>query len=95
MTNYPSRVWWLALLRWALLAFAVLAAAAAATAVGFAAYLFVTGYSGDGDPEGLTSLAFQLSFLVLGVVGLPTTLAGAAAWTGYAAVTRKSRQSSR
>ena len=89
MTNYPSRVRWLKLLRWALLAFAVLASAAAATVVGFAAYLFSQGYSGGGDPQSIAPLAFPLSLLVLVVVGLPTSFACAAGWIGYAAVARK------
>jgi len=89
MTDDPSRVRRLALLRWAVLAVAVLASAAVATVAGFAAYLFSQGYSGGGDPQSAAPLAFPLSFLVLVVAGLPASFACAAAWIGYAAVARK------
>lgn len=94
MTNYQSRARWLALLRWVLLALAVLASAAAFAVIMFAVYLFSEGYSGGGDPQSVAPLAFPLAFGVLAVVGLPTALACAAAWTGYVTVTRKSRRSS-
>jgi len=94
MTNYQSRARWLALLRWVLLAFAVLASVAAVAVIGFAAYLFSEGYSGGGDPQSVSALAFPISMLVLVVAGLPAVLACAAASTGYVTVARKSRRSS-
>lgn len=89
MTNDSSRDRRLARLRWALLAFAVLASAAAAIVVGFAAYLFSQGYSGDGDPQSVAPLAFPIALLILAYVGLPASLVCAAGWLGYAAVDRK------
>jgi hypothetical protein len=43
----------------------------------------------------LAPLGFLLSYLVLVVAGLPASVVCAAAWAGYSAVARKSRQSSR
>jgi hypothetical protein len=89
MTTDSSRARRLKLLRGALLAFAVLASAAAAIVVGFAAYLFVGGYSGGGDPQSVAPLLIPFSLLILAYVGLPASLVCAAGWIGYAAVDRK------
>jgi hypothetical protein len=94
MSENLSRARRLALLRGALLAFAVLASAAVAASAGLVAELFAAGYSGGNDPQSVAPLAFPLSFVVLIVVGLPATLACAAAWGGYSAVARKSRRPS-
>jgi hypothetical protein len=95
MTNHPPRATRLVLLRGALLAFAVLTSAAAAVVLGFAAYLFAEGYSGGGNPQSVAPLAFPFAFLLLGVVGLPLTLACAVSWVGYRTATRKGRRLSR
>jgi drug/metabolite transporter (DMT)-like permease len=95
MSNTLSPTRRLVLLREALLALAVLASAAVVAVAGFAVYLLAEGYSGDGAAQGLAPLGFLLSFLVLVVAGLPATVVCAAAWAGYSAVARKSRQSSR
>ena len=76
----------------ALFGFAVLASAAAAVVFGFALYLFAAGYSGGGDPQSISALAFPLSFLVIIFVGVPTALVCALAWAGYLAAARRCRR---
>ena len=76
----------------ALFGFAVLASVAAALVFGFALYLFAAGYSGGSDPQSISALAFPLSFLVVIVVGVPTSLVSALAWAGYLAAARRSRR---
>src|SRR5579859_5662312 len=92
MPNDSPRATPLALLRGVLLALAVLTSAAAAAVLGFAAYLFVQGYSGGGSQQSAAPVAFLLAFLVLVVVGLPLTLAGALSWAGYVTTARKHRR---
>lgn len=82
------------LLRRTALALAVLASAAAAAVLGFAALLFAQGFAGAGDPQSVAALAFPMALLVVIVAGLPAALVCAAAWAGYAAATRRSRQPS-
>jgi hypothetical protein len=90
--NHPPRATRLVLLRGVLLALAVLTSAAAAAAAGFAAYLFVQGYSGGGSQPSAAPLAFPLSFLILVVAGLPLTLAGFLFWAGYVTTARRLRR---
>jgi hypothetical protein len=79
------------LARRALLALAVLTTAAAAVAVGFAAILFIDGHHAGNDPEA-TQLAFGLSYVILGVAGLPLMAVSAACWAGYRSAAVKARQ---
>ena len=92
MMSYPPRAARDVILRRALLAVAVLTSAAAVVVVGFAVSLFASGYSGDGDPQSMSGLAFPIAFLILGVVGLPLMLASAASWAGYLSAARKNRR---
>lgn len=80
------------LLRRTALALAVLASAAVAAVLGFAVLLFAQSFSGGGDPQSVAALAFPMALLVVIVAGLPAALACAAAWAGYAAAARRSRQ---
>jgi drug/metabolite transporter (DMT)-like permease len=84
---------WLVLLRWALLGLAVIASAATAVVLGFAAYLFIQGYSGGNNPESVAPLAFPIAIAIYAFVGVPTALVCALAWVGYYAATRRIRRS--
>jgi len=95
MDNASPPPWWLVVLRWALLGLAILASAATALVFGFAANLFLQGYSGGNNPESIAPLAFPIAFAIYALVGVPTALVCTLTWVGYYAATRRIRRSSR
>jgi hypothetical protein len=89
MSDDSRRARRLVLLRNALLVIAVMASAAVAGVAGLAVYLFVMGYFGASNAQGVAALAFPLAFLVLIVAGIPAALICAVAWAGFMAANRK------
>jgi hypothetical protein len=67
----------------------VLTSVAVAVVLGLVLYLFLGGYSGGHSPASVTPVLFPIALLIFVLAGLPSMLACAALWAGYARSTRR------